>query len=236
MIRRTGLAGLFLAVALASAAPSAPCRRRRRFLQGQDRPGDHRHRRRRHLRRLRPAGGAAFRPLHSGPSDGGDAVDAGGGRLHRAQLARHRGAARRHRRHHRPHQHRARGPVQQRGEVRSARIPVARALHELRLDRRCLARNPASARSPTPRRARSRPARPGSQSVPAQAPTILNKIAGTKFKVVAGYRSTGESFLALERGEVDVAATSMDALRSLHWPKLESGELDRRSSCRACGG
>ena len=63
------------------------------------------------------------------------------------------------------------------------------------------------------------------QSVPAQAPTILNKIAGTKFKVVAGYRSTGESFLALERGEVDVAATSMDALRSLHWPKLESGEL-----------
>jgi tripartite-type tricarboxylate transporter receptor subunit TctC len=66
---------------------------------------------------------------------------------------------------------------------------------------------------------------PGMQSVPAQAPTILNKIAGTRFKVVAGYRSTGESFLALERGEVDVAATSMDALRSLHWPKLESGEL-----------
>lgn len=66
---------------------------------------------------------------------------------------------------------------------------------------------------------------PGAQSVPGQAPIILNKIAGTKFKVVAGYRSTGESFLALERGEVDVAATSMDALRSLHWPKLESGEL-----------
>jgi tripartite-type tricarboxylate transporter receptor subunit TctC len=66
---------------------------------------------------------------------------------------------------------------------------------------------------------------PGAQSVPGQAPVILNRIAGTKFKVVAGYRSTGESFLALERGEVDVAATSMDALRSLHWPKLESGDL-----------
>jgi tripartite-type tricarboxylate transporter receptor subunit TctC len=66
---------------------------------------------------------------------------------------------------------------------------------------------------------------PGAQSVPAQTPAILNKIAGTKFKIVAGYRSTGESFLALERGEVDVAATSMDALRSLYWPKLESGEL-----------
>jgi tripartite-type tricarboxylate transporter receptor subunit TctC len=61
--------------------------------------------------------------------------------------------------------------------------------------------------------------------VPGQAPVILNKIAGTKFKVVAGYRSTGESFLALERGEVDMAGTSMDALRSLYWPKIESGEL-----------
>jgi tripartite-type tricarboxylate transporter receptor subunit TctC len=66
---------------------------------------------------------------------------------------------------------------------------------------------------------------PGAQSVPGQAPIILNKIAGTKFKVVSGYRSTGQSFLALERGEVDVAATSMDALRALHWPKIESGEL-----------
>ena len=66
---------------------------------------------------------------------------------------------------------------------------------------------------------------PGSQSVPAQAPMILNKIAGTKFKVVAGYRSTGESFLALERGEVEVAATSMDALRSLYWARIESGEF-----------
>lgn len=66
---------------------------------------------------------------------------------------------------------------------------------------------------------------PGAQSVPGQAPIILNRIAGTKFKVIAGYRSTGESFLALDRGEVDVAATSMDALRALHWAKLESGEL-----------
>ena len=131
------LPGWTICHARACARPPRPVRRRRRrFLQGQDRPGDHRHRRRRHLRRLRPAGGAAFRPLHPGPSDGGDAVDAGGGRLHRAQLARHRGAARRHRRHHRPHQYRARGPVQHRGEVRSARLPVGRALHELRVGRR----------------------------------------------------------------------------------------------------
>jgi tripartite-type tricarboxylate transporter receptor subunit TctC len=66
---------------------------------------------------------------------------------------------------------------------------------------------------------------PGAQSVPGQMPIILNKIAGTRFKLVAGYHSTGESFLALERGEVDVAATSMDALRTLYWPKIEAGEL-----------
>lgn len=66
---------------------------------------------------------------------------------------------------------------------------------------------------------------PGAQSVPGQVPVILNRIADTKFKVVAGYHSTGESFLALERGEVDVAATSMDALRALYWPKIEAGEL-----------
>jgi tripartite-type tricarboxylate transporter receptor subunit TctC len=66
---------------------------------------------------------------------------------------------------------------------------------------------------------------PGAQSVPGQMPVILNKIAGTRFKLVAGYHSTGESFLALDRGEVDVAATSMDALRALYWPKIEAGEL-----------
>ena len=109
-------------------------------------------------------------------------------------------------------------------EVRSARLPVARPLHQLRVDRR----RQQEIRHPFARRrqgARGRRRRAGRASVPAQAPAILNKIAGTKFKMVAGYRSTGESFLALERGEVDVAATSMDALRSLYWPKLESGEL-----------
>jgi tripartite-type tricarboxylate transporter receptor subunit TctC len=66
---------------------------------------------------------------------------------------------------------------------------------------------------------------PAPQAVPAQAPIILNRVAGTKFKIVSGYRSTGDSFLAVERGEVDMAGTSMDALRALHWPKIESGEL-----------
>jgi tripartite-type tricarboxylate transporter receptor subunit TctC len=65
----------------------------------------------------------------------------------------------------------------------------------------------------------------GAMSIPGQAPAVLNKIAGTKFKIISGYKDTGASFLALERGEVEAAGTSIDALRALHWDKLKSGEL-----------
>ena len=45
---------------------------------------------------------------------------------------------------------------------------------------------------------------PGLSNIPAQAPLVLNKIAGTKFKLISGYAGTGQVFLALERGEVEV--------------------------------
>jgi len=41
-------------------------------------------------------------------------------------------------------------------------------------------------------------------------PRILNTLAGTKFKVVTGYRGTGEVAIAWERGEVDVLTTGWD--------------------------
>jgi len=45
-------------------------------------------------------------------------------------------------------------------------------------------------------------------------PRILNQILGTKFKVVVGYGSTGESTLAMERGEVEgIGAWSWTQLR-----------------------
>jgi tripartite-type tricarboxylate transporter receptor subunit TctC len=65
----------------------------------------------------------------------------------------------------------------------------------------------------------------GAMSIPGQAPAVLNKIAGTKFKIISGYKDTGAAFLALERGEVEAAGTSIDALRALHWHKITSGEL-----------
>jgi tripartite-type tricarboxylate transporter receptor subunit TctC len=65
----------------------------------------------------------------------------------------------------------------------------------------------------------------GAMSIPGQAPAVLNRIAGTRFKIISGYKDTGAAFLALERGEVEAAGTSVDALRALHWHKLKSGEL-----------
>jgi tripartite-type tricarboxylate transporter receptor subunit TctC len=66
---------------------------------------------------------------------------------------------------------------------------------------------------------------PGLNNVPGQTPFVLNKIAGTKFKVISGYNGTGQTFIALERGEVEFAVKSMDSLRALHWDKLQRGDL-----------
>jgi tripartite-type tricarboxylate transporter receptor subunit TctC len=66
---------------------------------------------------------------------------------------------------------------------------------------------------------------PGLNNVPAQSPLILNRIAGTKFKLISGYNGTGQTSIALERGEVDVGVYSMDGIRALQWDKLKSGEL-----------
>jgi tripartite-type tricarboxylate transporter receptor subunit TctC len=48
--------------------------------------------------------------------------------------------------------------------------------------------------------------------------TALNKLAGTKFKVVQGYKSVSESALALERGELQgISSVSWEFLTSKHW-------------------
>lgn len=54
--------------------------------------------------------------------------------------------------------------------------------------------------------ARHKTATIGSTSATSNAtifPTILNRMAGAKFKVVAGYEGEGAVFLAMERGEID---------------------------------
>jgi tripartite-type tricarboxylate transporter receptor subunit TctC len=43
-------------------------------------------------------------------------------------------------------------------------------------------------------------------------PRLLNRLIGTRFKVVAGYNGTGAVMIAWERGEVDLVTTSWDFL------------------------
>ncbi len=44
-------------------------------------------------------------------------------------------------------------------------------------------------------------------------PNLLNKLIGTKFKVITGYPASAEGMLAMERGEVEGTATSWAALK-----------------------
>jgi tripartite-type tricarboxylate transporter receptor subunit TctC len=54
-------------------------------------------------------------------------------------------------------------------------------------------------------------------------PRLLNAIAGMKWKVVAGYNTTAAAHLAMQRGEVDGATSSLNTLKT-----TQRGWLDNR--------
>ena len=47
-------------------------------------------------------------------------------------------------------------------------------------------------------------------------PNVLNRVLGTKFKLVMGYGGSNEAMLAMERGEIDGHSTSWEAYKSAH--------------------
>ena len=53
----------------------------------------------------------------------------------------------------------------------------------------------------------------------------MNKFAGTKFKIISGYRGTKTSFLAMERGEIDASATSWTTLNVRHAGEIKAGSM-----------
>jgi tripartite-type tricarboxylate transporter receptor subunit TctC len=55
-------------------------------------------------------------------------------------------------------------------------------------------------------------------------PRLFNIVAGTKFEVISGY-STGEVFIAMERGEVDGACATYDTLLATRSEWLEQGKI-----------
>jgi tripartite-type tricarboxylate transporter receptor subunit TctC len=57
-------------------------------------------------------------------------------------------------------------------------------------------------------------------------PFLLNKLAGTRFKLIAGYKSANEALVTMERGEVDmVGAIGIATIFSRHAARLKDGTL-----------
>ncbi|MGE0630056.1 MAG: Bug family tripartite tricarboxylate transporter substrate binding protein [Hyphomicrobiaceae bacterium] len=56
----------------------------------------------------------------------------------------------------------------------------------------------------------------GASSTVAVYPNLLNNVVGTKFKLIMGYKGSGTSMLAVERGEVAGHSTAWEALKSQH--------------------
>jgi tripartite-type tricarboxylate transporter receptor subunit TctC len=55
---------------------------------------------------------------------------------------------------------------------------------------------------------------------------LLNGLIGTKFKIVGGYRSSGELFLAMERGEIEgIAYASWEDMRKLKADQIARGDI-----------
>ena len=56
-------------------------------------------------------------------------------------------------------------------------------------------------------------------------PRILNALAGTKFKIVTGYKGTGETKIAWDRGEVDVMTVGWDYITARYGDQLKAGVI-----------
>jgi tripartite-type tricarboxylate transporter receptor subunit TctC len=56
-------------------------------------------------------------------------------------------------------------------------------------------------------------------------PVLLNALAGTKFKVVAGYRGAPEVDLAVEKGEIDGRISSWSNLKFMNAAQIDEGKI-----------
>lgn len=56
-------------------------------------------------------------------------------------------------------------------------------------------------------------------------PRLLNALAGTKFKIIGGFRGSTDGMLAVERGEVDGALTSWQTMKVTRKAEYDQGRL-----------
>jgi tripartite-type tricarboxylate transporter receptor subunit TctC len=66
-----------------------------------------------------------------------------------------------------------------------------------------------------------------SAAAPSYYPRLMNRLLGTRFKVVEGYKSSQEALLALERGEVEghCSGSSSATLRARMEPLVSAGKV-----------
>jgi len=65
----------------------------------------------------------------------------------------------------------------------------------------------------------------GRTSVTTIQPALLNQFIGTKFQIITGYRGAGDTYLALERGEISATTVAWDGLVSNRGDWLKSGKV-----------
>ena len=63
----------------------------------------------------------------------------------------------------------------------------------------------------------------GRRNVTFIGAAVMNMFGGAKFKIISGYRGTKTSYLAMERGELDAAATSWTTLNVNHSKEIKDG-------------
>jgi tripartite-type tricarboxylate transporter receptor subunit TctC len=65
----------------------------------------------------------------------------------------------------------------------------------------------------------------GAGEITTILPTLLNKLLGTKFAIVDGYKGTNEAIFAIERGEVDGICITMSQLSGARAELLEKNKI-----------
>jgi len=65
----------------------------------------------------------------------------------------------------------------------------------------------------------------GAGSTVSVYPTVFNNVMKTKFKLVMGYKGSGEAMLAMERGETAGHSTAFDALKTQHPDWITQGKI-----------
>ncbi|MCC6889038.1 MAG: hypothetical protein IT536_10945 [Hyphomicrobiales bacterium] len=55
----------------------------------------------------------------------------------------------------------------------------------------------------------------GAGSASSNYPTVLNNVLGTRFRIILGYRGSGDAMLAMDRGEADGHSTAWNTLKAV---------------------